>query len=338
MGQTTPNIGIYIPAAGEDGYDQSFAAGMVNIDQHDHSGGPNKGLPIATEGLGDFSVTFNKLNANVVDPTTGVGVSGALPNQIILLHPLDNIFKLNPSTGFVTIDGDLAHARVFQNSSTVTWTNADGGGGNPSASVDISGLTPVNVANGGTGDTSFSAYDIICGGTTSTGPLQQVSGEGTTGQFLGSNGPSVLPSWQAIPAQTLLQATVTLSAFNFRGLNSTPFQIIAPQGSGVVIIPVSSIVKFNFSTTAFTGASNVVLKYYSSGTGSFPTQIYYPNSCFLGNSSGYFQPTTQNVSSTRVAFSSIENIGLYVGVDGANFSGGGASTITFTVFYTLASI
>ena len=53
------------------------------------------------------------------------------------------------------------------------------------------------VAGGGTGDTSFTAYAVICGGTTSTGPLQNVSGLGTSGQVLTSNGAGALPTWQA---------------------------------------------------------------------------------------------------------------------------------------------
>jgi hypothetical protein len=53
------------------------------------------------------------------------------------------------------------------------------------------------VAGGGTGDTSFTAYSVICGGTTSTGALQNVSGVGTANQVLTSNGAGALPTWQA---------------------------------------------------------------------------------------------------------------------------------------------
>lgn len=94
MGQTTPNIAIFIPAAGETNYDQAFAAGMVNIDQHDHSGGPNKGLPITAAGLAPFSVTFDKLNENVVDLTTGIKVSLTNPNQLQLATILSSIFNI----------------------------------------------------------------------------------------------------------------------------------------------------------------------------------------------------------------------------------------------------
>ena len=61
--------------------------------------------------------------------------------------------------------------------------------------VTLSG-TALPVANGGTGDTSLTAYAVLAGGTTSTGALQQISGVGTTGQVLTSNGASTLPTWQ----------------------------------------------------------------------------------------------------------------------------------------------
>lgn len=55
------------------------------------------------------------------------------------------------------------------------------------------------VAGGGTGSTSFTAYSIIAAGTSSTGALQNVSGVGTSGQVLVSNGAGALPTWQSSP-------------------------------------------------------------------------------------------------------------------------------------------
>lgn len=57
--------------------------------------------------------------------------------------------------------------------------------------------TPVTVTYGGTGAASFTAYSVICGGTTGTGAFQNVSGLGTSGQVLTSNGNGALPTWQA---------------------------------------------------------------------------------------------------------------------------------------------
>lgn len=54
-----------------------------------------------------------------------------------------------------------------------------------------------SVEGGGTGLSSAAAYAVLCGGTTPTGDLQQVSGLGTSGQVLTSNGAGSLPSWQS---------------------------------------------------------------------------------------------------------------------------------------------
>jgi C1q domain len=57
------------------------------------------------------------------------------------------------------------------------------------------------VAGGGTGDTSFTAYAPICGGTTTTGVLQSAStGISTSGYVLTSTGSSSLPTFQAVSA------------------------------------------------------------------------------------------------------------------------------------------
>jgi hypothetical protein len=53
------------------------------------------------------------------------------------------------------------------------------------------------VASGGTGLSTTTAYGLIAAGTTSTGNFQQVSGTGTLGQVLTSNGAGALPTWQA---------------------------------------------------------------------------------------------------------------------------------------------
>lgn len=59
--------------------------------------------------------------------------------------------------------------------------------------TNLVGTLPL--ANGGTGRTSFTAYSLLCGGTSSTSPLQSVSDLGTAGQVLTSNGNGALPSW-----------------------------------------------------------------------------------------------------------------------------------------------
>lgn len=79
-------------------------------------------------------------------------------------------------------------------STTGTWTAAE------IPSLDAAKITTgtLVVAQGGTGAASFTAYSVICGGTTSTGAHQNVSGLGTSGQVLTSNGAGALPTWQTV--------------------------------------------------------------------------------------------------------------------------------------------
>jgi len=55
---------------------------------------------------------------------------------------------------------------------------------------------PITVAQGGTGVSSTTAYSVLCGGTTSTNPVQSVASVGTSGQVLTSNGAGALPTFQ----------------------------------------------------------------------------------------------------------------------------------------------
>src|SRR5262249_6459143 len=154
---------IFIPAAGETNYTDAFASGMINIDQHDHSGGPNKGVPISTSGLADFSVTYNKLAANVADITTGIGPSGSLgANQLALLGILKNLYVLAglATQGFISMNGSTVAGRTFQDTASIVWTNPNGVSGNPSAEVG-----QIDVDQGGTGVNTLTPYAVIAGGT-----------------------------------------------------------------------------------------------------------------------------------------------------------------------------
>ena len=79
------------------------------------------------------------------------------------------------------------------------------GGAPTSALLSATSITAgwagqLSTARGGTGLASLTAYAVLTGGTTPTGNLQQVSGVGTTGQALLSNGAAALPTWQSLPS------------------------------------------------------------------------------------------------------------------------------------------
>lgn len=343
MGQFTPNIGIYIASNGETNYAEASASGMINIDQHDHSGGPNKGVPITSSGLSNFSVTYQKLNANVADNSTGIGTSGTLgANQLSMLGILKNLFALSTSgsnVGFITMNGSTVAARQFQNSSTITWTAGDGSA-NPSAAVNIAGLSPIGVANGGTGLTSLTPYAVMAGGTGATTPVQQVSGLGTSGQVLTSNGGGALPTWQTptpFPTQNLQIASVTMSAAQFRALSGTPIVLVPAQGAGIVTVVYKVWGKLNYGgTDNFHSGSSVRLYW---GSGSTEVGFVFTSGSFTDSSTGYYYAdSTQTSSSSGISPSTIENRNVTISVNSSNFTGGNGNTVTIWCSYSSMQI
>jgi hypothetical protein len=81
------------------------------------------------------------------------------------------------------------------------------------------------VAGGGTGDTSFTAYSVITGGTTATGALQNVSGVGTAGQVLTSQGAAALPQWANPSSQVYVFAYLNANVSDVTG-DGTPYTIV----------------------------------------------------------------------------------------------------------------
>ncbi len=113
------------------------------------------------------------------------GTDGTIPQPLALIQAnVDGTPGANDMPGrlefYTSADGSISPALRMTISSTGLVTLA----------------TALTVPNGGTGLTTTTAYSVLCGGTTSTGALQSVSGVGTSGQVLTSNGAGALPTWQ----------------------------------------------------------------------------------------------------------------------------------------------
>ena len=111
------------------------------------------------------------------------------------------------------------------------------------------------VAGGGTGNTTFTAYSLIAAGTTATGAFQNVSGVGTTGQILTSNGASALPTWQAAAASGIV--TIDGDTGSITGSTVTIHANNASQNCGSSVSFVNSATTSTLNITD--GNSNVLL-------------------------------------------------------------------------------
>ena len=93
----------------------------------------------------------------------------------------------------------------------------------------ITGITDLAVADGGTGKSSFTAYSVLLGGTTSTGALQNVSGVGSSGQVLTSAGASAVPTWSSSILAPTLTGTITEDIFAIT--DGAAFEVDPANGS-----------------------------------------------------------------------------------------------------------
>ena len=145
-------------------------------------------------------------------------------------------------SGIVTLDGNSGSAT----GSTVTISGGTTGLTTTASSATLSLTGTLIVGNGGTGIASTTSYALVCGGTSSSAALQQVSGLGSSGNVLTSNGAGALPTWQAaggtgITWNDQTSGTVTMAVNN-----------------GYVIDNGASLVTLTLPTTAALGSLFIV--------------------------------------------------------------------------------
>ncbi len=248
------------------------------------------------------------------------------------------------STVTVNVDGTTNHAvQVGNAGGSLTSVSPSVTLGVPlisqGASADPVFGTAV-VAGGGTGNTTFTAFSVICAGTTSTGAFQNVSGLGTAGQVLTSNGAGTLPTWQAGGGGGgLLTATVTLTSAQVKALNGTPVTLIAAQGAGTMISIVSWICKLNFGSNAFTSAGGGQIGLYYTNNASSTGLI----ANILGNTSltstsnqTWIGPIVQYTTATPAPSTTKENTPVVVDAN-ATIAGNAANdnTVYVNVLYQI---
>jgi hypothetical protein len=315
VGQITPNIGIYVPTAGEKNYDQSFLAGMINIDQHDHSGGPNKGVPIPAGGIADGSITYLKLASNVVDTSTGLAVSGTLPNQIQTVGVLKNLYtqSLVPSVGYVAINGATVNVLSLVAGSGLTITNPTGASGN---SVISQTETAVHNITGTTNQTA-----VTFTGSTANVALAPTVINSTQPCFQAKYGSPVGPVTGSGTVYTMVFNTVTFDQNS--NYNSSTGQFTAPITGNYLFNISMDLIAIALASTSLeldiyvNGTINTTLSYIN------PSANYVMTSSLLGSMSLCgTQILRLSMSSTVTIVLTVSGAGVNsVIVNNAKFSG-----------------
>lgn len=148
-----------------------------------------------------FSAFTNNPSRVPLDTLVGLDISAAAAaqNTYWSLNTLFSEITGNITDGALRFGGFAApavsaagKAALYFDSTSNTLKLSNNAG----AYADVRSGT-VTVPQGGTGLTTLTAYALMAAGTTATGNMQQVSGVGTSGQVLTSNGAGALPTWQA---------------------------------------------------------------------------------------------------------------------------------------------
>ncbi|NBS61528.1 MAG: hypothetical protein EBT26_05740 [Microbacteriaceae bacterium] len=174
---------------------------------------------------GALSITATTTLANTAGTSTVTNIASTTAQYRTLIIPASgpsaNIVITAPSSNrtFHVINRNATYTvqiRAGANSGVTLQPNQ-------SATVSVAGdyvlVGPIGptvpVSSGGTGLSTTTAYGLIAAGTTSTGNFQQVSGTGSSGQVLTSNGAGALPSWQSASGISTGKAIAMAMIFGF---------------------------------------------------------------------------------------------------------------------------
>ena len=166
------------------------------------------------------------------EPRLGVSVTEISGSTLISAYPTIQNTNVN----------NLNNGKIENSSSSVaaitTLSNLVTVGTLTSGSLG-SGFTTVNVAQGGTGSSTLSANQVLLGN--GTGNIGVVSGWGSSGQMLSSNGGALAPTWQSV---------TTDQTANYIWSGTHTFNNRAVFGSSINATGTTLIQNLNASSTA----------------------------------------------------------------------------------------
>ncbi len=253
-------------------------------------------------------------------------------------------------TGFITTMGtDLITFQQYQ-STPIATTQYDvlvGGAANTIVGVGPGSSGQVLQSGGASANPAYSTATFPSTAT-GTGKILRADGtnwvattatypdtSGTVGDFLVSDGTNFLST----SVGGLTQKNIVLTSAQIKALHGTPINLVAAQGSGKVIVLVSSIAKFFYggSNVFVAGAAQTIAIAY--GTTPLIQNALISNATIVGTASVYQAPLLSAISSNPIA--NLENVALNAYVTVATEISGNAAndnTVTISILYYVINI
>ena len=263
------------------------------------------------------TVTTGTWNGTIVAPAYGgTGINNGsstitLAGSLSLVGPYAATFTLTGTTGVTfPTSGLLATSTTLGTVTTGIWN-----------------ATPITVPYGGTGNTTFTAYSLICAGTTSTGTFQNVAGLGTSGQVLTSAGIGALPTWATPSSGTVSSVSGTAGQIDVANGTTTPVISIDPAyvgqtsintvgtismgtWNGTIIAPAFGGTGVNNGSSTITIGGNLSTAGSLATTGAFATTFTFTGATNVTfPTSGTLSTTTGTVTSVSGTAGQIDSTG-----------------------------
>ena len=184
-------------------------------------------------GAGNVTLTHSTGLLTMAGGNFSIGTSAKLTAGNIELGAVSDTTLTRASAGDVEIEGNLVYR---------------------------AGGTDVPVTDGGTGNSSATAYAVLCGGTTSTGAHQSIAGVGTSGHVLTSNGAGALPTFQSSAGSAKVAQIVSMQDGSYTtGTTTMGTGSIPTKTSGVEFLTLSITPTATDSTLHILVKSNLSL-------------------------------------------------------------------------------
>lgn len=309
----------------------SYLTDAVYFFSFDHKPTSTDPIRVNIDGLG--YITIKKPDATTNMPSSGLKIEApslyefAYTGSVFVPESKIAIKESGMDNPMTTL-GDMIYAedndgtpQRFGGNITTTkkWLSQTGDGAASAqptweqvAFADITGTA--TVSQGGTGTNSFTAYTVICAGTTSTGAFQNVSGTGTMGYVLTSNGAGALPSWQAAAGGGAALSAITAGVAT-NSIDSTNYAQTWAWSTAATELPftwtanaLTTGTLFTLSSTSTAGDTSKLLQLTRSGTNGTSSKTNYGSYVSIANTG----TTSTNVAGYFSASGGTNNYGIIV--------------------------
>lgn len=253
----TPVLGVAGASTGTIGL-SGLTSGVVTIQPQSAAGTYNFNLPTSAGTSGQPLLSGGGVSSPMTFGTLGV-VGGGTGLASITAHDL------------IIGNGTSAATLLAPSATSGVPLISQGASSDPAYGTAV-------VAGGGTGATSFTAFAVLCGGTTSTGPVQPVASVGTSGQVLTSNGAGALPTFQTVSGTGTVTNVATAGILTGGPITTTGTlnvnASITPQGrlTLVTATPVMTTTQSAKTTILYTPYQGNMVPIYD-GTNMVPTAV-----------------------------------------------------------------